>query len=111
MLLIFGRNKERKCDFRVVKVGISWEFEIILFHELDAPGKKTILVSGGLTPYFLKGIRFIKSIQGSTAWRWFVSKIRRGLVLFNFVYLENAPATTTVRVSPIPILRKVWSEL
>ena len=56
MLLIFGRIKERRCDFRPAKVGISWKFEIILFHELVASGKKTILVSGGLAPYFLKGI-------------------------------------------------------
>ena len=65
----FGRVKERRCDFRLVKVGISWKFEITFFHELVASGKKAILVSDGLTPYFLKGIRVIKSIQGSTVWR------------------------------------------
>ena len=54
VLLIFGRDKER-CAFRLVKVGVSWKFEIILFHELVASGKKTLLVSDGLTPYFLKG--------------------------------------------------------
>ena len=66
---MFGRIIERRCDFRLVKVGISWKFEIMLFHELVASGKKTILASGVLTPYFLKGIRVIKSIQGSTVWR------------------------------------------
>ena len=43
VLLIFGRIKERRCDFRLVKVGISWKFEIILFHELIASGKKLFL--------------------------------------------------------------------
>ena len=42
MLLIFGRIKERRCDFRLVKVGIPWKFEIIL-HELVASGKKLFL--------------------------------------------------------------------
>ena len=34
-----GPLKERRCDFRLVKVGISWKFEIILFHEIVASGK------------------------------------------------------------------------
>ena len=43
MFLIFGRVKERRCDFRLVKVGIAWIFEIILFHELVASEKKLFL--------------------------------------------------------------------
>ena len=36
-------TKERRCEFRPPKVGISWKFEIILFHELVASGKKLFL--------------------------------------------------------------------
>ena len=63
MLLILGRIKDGICVFRRVRGGKFWKFVIMLFHELIASGKKTILVSGGLT-HFVKGIRIIKIYKG-----------------------------------------------
>ena len=47
------------CDFGLVKGGTFWIILIILLHEL---WEKTILVSGGLTSYFVNDIRVKKSL-------------------------------------------------
>ena len=44
----------------------------MLFHELIALGKKTVLKSGGLASYFAKSFT---SIQKSTVWRQFISEL------------------------------------
>ena len=96
VLLIFGRIKERRCDFRLVKVGISWKFEIILFHELVASGKKLFLYLEVLHLSSWKVLELLNLYNGlrcggSLSLRW------EGFLYFSILYLENAPARTTVR--------------
>ena len=60
MFLIVGRIKDRICVFKLVRGGAFWKFVIMLFQELIASGKNYSCIC--LTPYFIKGIRIIKSI-------------------------------------------------
>ena len=54
--------------FRLVKGGTFWKFGIILFHDLSV-GKEVVLISGGLTSYFVKSIRVIAFIQKYAVWK------------------------------------------
>ena len=80
----------------------SWDIlEIFNYYipRINCIGKEAVLISGGLTSYFVKSIRVITSLQKSAIRRQLISEIGSSHFVFDLVNLKIAPAPTTVRSS------------
>ena len=65
MLFFSGRISDLICSFRLPKDGMLLKCVITLFQEVIASGKKTVHISKSFTPYFMKSITIILTVQWS----------------------------------------------